>query len=282
MSRLTSIGASDAPKVVLGPQFPTWAEKTGIAAPPDLDAVEAVQWGNILEGTIAATYAERTGRKVEHNANAAVTRHPELPFLTATLDAIQTDRERGIGALEVKNVGEYLLKDWEDGPPLRFQVQLQHQLAVTGMPWGTLCALIGGNKLRHFDMARNERFIHWMIQRETEFWAMVVDRVPPEPDGSNATTDCVKLLYPNCTYKIVDLPAEAVGVDEELQVLKIDLKRRTQERQWLENKMKVWIGDASVGVLPNGVRYSWKQQTAHHEAKAAYDSIYRVLRRKKG
>jgi len=291
MSRLTSIGASDAAAAIgANPwksPFTLWAEKTGQAPEPDLSEKEAVQWGNILEPIIAATYSERTGRKVVHNESQVPTRHPDLPFLTATLDAIQVDEAKpwgqAIGSLEIKTAGYHAGKAWDEEPPLMYQVQLQHQLAVTGMNWGTLCALIGGNKLRWFDQDRNERFIHWMIEQESLFWAHVIDRVPPEPDGSIATTDCLKLLYPHATLrKIVDLPREAVSVDEELQVIKIDLKHQTKERQRLENKMRAWIGDASAGVLPNGVRYTWNQQTAHHEAKGAYDSTYRVLRRKKG
>lgn len=308
MDRTGSLGASDA-AAALGVSpwkspYQLWAEKTGIAAEPDLSENEAVEWGSILEPIIAETYARKTGRKVEHNRNALVTRHPDLPFLTATLDATQrvTDRtepwfKENVGALEIKTTGYYaeypegsnwdngppmhfrIRSSWDEEPPIYYQIQLQHQLAVTGLTWGTLCVLIGGQKFRWFDQKRNERFIEMLLTREAEFWAMIVDRIPPDPDGSIATTETIKRLYPEDHGGIIALPAQAYEIDEELMVTKRVLKDLEDKRRQLENTIKTWLKGATTGVLPCGARYTWKQQTAHHEAKEAYTSTYRVLRR---
>jgi len=280
--RRKSIGASDAGDIVLGPQFPKWAEKTGIAEPPNLDAVEAVQWGNLLEEVIAKTYAERSSRHVAYNLHQKPITHPEYPFLTATLDATQLDKVKGPGALEIKNVGEYLARDWGEEPPLRVQIQLQHQLACKQLQWGTLCALIGGNKLRWFDMDRNDEFIAAMIEKESFFWTAVLDKVPPDPDGSIATADCLRMLYPQDSGEIIELPAEAVEWDRMLVAAKECVKEWEDAKRQAQNQLKAALGNATTGVLPNGDRYTWKSQTAHHEAREAYDSKFRVLRRKKG
>jgi len=281
MSRLTSIGASDSPKVVLGPQFPVWAEKTGLAEPPDLDEVEAVQWGNILERVIAETYAKRTGRTVEHNAKADVTRHPTYLFMTATLDAIQTDDERGIGCLEIKNAGQYMASEWEDEPPLRFQIQLQHQLAVTGLSWGTLCVLLGGNKMRHFDMQVNPTFIDAMIAKEKAFWQMVVNKTPPPPDGSIATRDTLRRLYPHGNDgEIIALPDEADAWDKDLQQSKGRIKFWEKQRNLSENQLRAAMGAATTGVLPGGGKYTLK--TTKRKGYSVEPTLFRVLRRSKG
>ena len=282
--RTTSIGASDA-AAALGvcpwkSPFQLWAEKTGIADPPDLDAVEAVVWGNILEPIVAAAYGSQSGRKVDHNDEAEVTRHPERPFLTATLDAIQTDKDRGIGALEIKTAGHWVGKQWLDGdPPLHYQVQLQHQLAVTGMSWGTLCVLIGGQKMLWFDTERNDEFIERMIDKEAFFWTQVLDKIPPEPDGSVATAECLKRLYPKDDGEIIALPVEAEAWDRQMIVCKQQRKIWDDRQREQENLFKAALGTATTGVLPDGSRYTYKQQIVNHKAKEAYVSRYRVLRR---
>ena len=282
--RTTSIGASDA-AAALGvcpwkSPFQLWAEKTGIADPPDLDAVEAVAWGTILEPIVAVAYGSQSGRKVDHNDDAEVTRHPERPFLTATLDAIQTDKDRGIGALEIKTAGHWVGKQWLDGdPPLHYQVQLQHQLAVTGMSWGTLCVLIGGQKMLWFDTERNDDFIERMIDKEAFFWTQVLDKIPPEPDGSIATTECLKRLYPRDDGEIIALPEEAAGWDARLANAKLRIKDAEADKREAENCIKAALGTATTGVLPSGSRYTYKQQIVNHKAKKAYVSRCRVLRR---
>lgn len=282
-TRRKSIGASDAPAVILGPQFPIWAEKTGQAEPPDLDQVEAVQIGKELEPTIVEMYVRRNpGRDVAYNLHQKPITHAEYPFLTATLDATQVDPVKGPGVLEAKNAGEYKLRDWCDEGPLKFQIQLQHQIACKGTSWGTLCALIGGNKFRSFDMERNDDFIETMIEQEAYFWSLVVDGVPPDPDGSIATAECLKKLYPGDSGEIIDLPVESNDWDQLIVAAKASRKTMEGVIRENENRIKAALGNATTGVLPDGSRYTWKSQTAHHDAKEAYDSRFRVLRRKKG
>jgi len=284
--RTQSIGASDAPAVVCGPQFPIWAQKTGLAEPPDLDAVEAVQWGKILEATIAQTYAMRTGRTVTHNAAADVTRHPDHHFMTATLDAEQTDPKRGIGVLEIKNVGEWMVKgrshttgNWEDEPPLRFQVQLQHQLAVTGMSWGTLCALIGGNKLRWFDMDMNVSFMCAMIEKEAAFWELVKSKTPPPPDGSIATADTLRRMYPKGKEgEIIALPPEADDWDIARLAGLCDKVIAEVKIRTADNLLKAALGTATKGILPSGGHYTFT--TTERKGYQVKPTSFRVLRRK--
>ena len=86
--RRKGIGASEA-AAALGvcpwkSRFQLWAEKTGKADPPDLDAVEAVEWGDILEAVICETFAKRTGRRVHHNEGQAMEHHSKHDFMFDT------------------------------------------------------------------------------------------------------------------------------------------------------------------------------------------------------
>ena len=284
--RTQSIGASDAAAAIgASPwksQFQLWSEKTGLAQPPNLDEKEAVYWGKALEASIINAFANRTGRHTFALSPSEPTRHPDNLFMTATPDAIQEAEGRGgDGVLEVKNAGHWAGKPWEDGePPLHYQVQVQHQLACTGLTWGTLCALVGGQKLIWFDVERNQRFIDSMIAKEAFFWTQVIDRVPPEPDGSIATTDVLKLLYPKDDGQIISLPEDAAKWDDLLQRTKASIKTAEQTKCECENWIKAAIGNATTGVLPDGSMYTFKQQIVNHKAKEAWRNEFRVLRRK--
>ena len=279
--RAKGIGASEAFRAI-NMDYGLWAEKTGLAAPPDLSAVERVKWGNRLEKPILEAYEEESVREVVHNDTRDLLRHNEYLFMVATIDAMQQEPNRPVGLVEVKTTSQFNLGLWEIEPPVRYQVQLQHQLAVTGMPWGTIVVLIGGQYMRWFDQERNEKFIAAMIAREIEFWDLVTAVVPPPPDGSVACTETLKRLYPDDSGEIVALPREAAEWDEDLEVIKADLHNQAAAQRLLENKIKAALGSATVGVLPNGDSYTWKKQTSHHAAKEAYQSTFRVLRRKKG
>jgi len=277
--RNTGVGASDAPDILLGEAFSVWAEKTGKAAPDDLDRVEAVRWGNLLEATVCEEYRVRSGRQVKHNAEKKISRHSDLDWMIATLDADQCDDVKGPGALEIKTTGYWPGQDWKAGPPLRVQIQLQHQIAVRDLAWGTICVLIAGQKMVPFDMDRNQRFIDAMIRKEAFFWTQVIDKVAPDPDGSIATTDTLKKLYPHDSGAVIALPEDAPRWDDKIVEAKAIIKEWEFIKRKNENKIKHALGDATTGVLPNGDRYTLKEQTVNYKAKEASTNSFRVLRR---
>lgn len=289
-ARRTGIGSSDAPAVICGPAFPVYAEKVGIADPPDLDEIEAVEWGNLLEHVIVETYSRRSGREVKYNFDNQLLRHPEHDFMIATLDSWQVDPKRGKGVLEVKNVGEWASwetpgstasSDWTGDPPLKFQIQLQHQIAVAELEWGTLCALIGGNRMRWFDMDRHGGFIQAMVEKESSFWEQVMDRVPPEPDGSIATRETLKRMYPiGREGQVAYLPEEANGWDESLQCAKSLKSAANHDVRVFEHRFRAAMGKATLGVLPNGRAYTLNTTHRKAETEPRPATSFRVLRRK--
>lgn len=289
--RQNGIGASDA-AAALGicpwtSRFKLWAEKTGNAEPPSLDDNERAYWGLKLEGEILQGYQEKSGRQVIPEPNYKIRRNPNHPWMTATLDATQFElpecgsdpRRRSGGAVDAKNVGYFPGKEWETEAPLHYQIQLQHQLAVGGFEWGTLTALIAGQKLIWYDMERNQNFIDAMIQKESEFWDLVQSNTAPDPDGSIATTDTLKRLYPVSDGRVICLPLGFEDLDQKLVGVKDSIKSLENDKRLFQNQIKAALGDATTGVLPGGGRYTFKSQTVNHKAAEAYASSHRVLRR---
>jgi len=283
--RRNGIGASDA-AVILGVSassspYQLWAEKVGLVEPADLSDREWIEWGHILEPVIARVFAERTERNVRVWPRHTIVKHSEHEWMRCTPDAMQSPLPghgcNDYGLVEIKNVTAFKLDEWEAEPPLQYQVQIQHQMEVTGLTWGTLVALIGNNKLMWFDVERNEDFIAAMVARETEFWRLVQEGEAPDIDGSQATAATIRALHPVDSGETIALPADAIAWAERLDELKGEIREREDQRRLLENKIKAALGANTFGQLPDGSGFSYKTQTWKSFTVAAGQS--RVLRR---
>jgi putative phage-type endonuclease len=277
--RRTGIGASDAAAVLgVSPYksaFELWAEKTGFADADSLDGKEHVEWGLRLERPIAEAFAERTGRDVSLRPQFYIQRHPSLPWMLATPDA-EDDTGR---LVQIKTCNAFLAREWEVEPPLPYQIQVQHEMAVTGAERATLVVLIGGQKLKWFDLDRNERFIDAMTPKLAAFWEAVLTKAAPEVDGSAATARVLAKLHPNRNGEAVTLNADCAEWAAQLEAAKAKIKAAEVDEQWAKNRLIAAIGDASIGVLPDGARYSLTTQTRkEHVVK---ESTFPVLRRLK-
>lgn len=87
-ARMHGIGGSDAPIILGVSPYKTpvelWQEKTGQTEPPNLDSVEVIQWGNLLEDVVADEFSRRTGLKLRRVNETLSDRRD--PFLMAHLD----------------------------------------------------------------------------------------------------------------------------------------------------------------------------------------------------
>jgi putative phage-type endonuclease len=292
-ARNLGIGASDAASILgVNPwksALMLYLEKVGLT-PPTVEESERMRWGHRLEEPIAEAYADETGRLVTDPGDFAIIQHRDLPFLQATLDRrvqsvvgphIASPPANGEGALEIKTTNAWNAEEWDDEPPLLYQVQLQHQLAVADLAWGSLAVLIGGQEFRWQDQLRNTEFIQKMLAAEEEFWWRVQHRQPPPPDATASSAKALALLYPKEERDTIlcDGPdAQAlIDADNNRQAAGAMIKSAEAAQLAAENAIKAAIGDHTYAFLTNGVRYSWKYQVrpAHHVG----ESKFRVLRR---
>lgn len=245
---------------------------------PELEDAEHIFWGNRLEPAIVLGYQDRTGRPVEHQG--LLLRSRECPEALCTLDALTTDGRPGAPwPLEIKNIGVQKAAEWEQGPPRHYQLQLQHQMLVTGAPRATAAALIGGQRLVWCDVERDEIEIRRIRRVLRIFWTECVEAgVCPKPDGSESSRRALGALYKSPDPdSMVQLGARFLELDHELTEMKLSIKALEKRRAQIENELKAAIGNAGYGVLPDATTYSWKEQTrAEHTVPA---STFRVLRR---
>ena len=162
--RKGGIGSSDAAAAVgLNPyksQLALWMEKTGRnAALPKVDPrdeTSPMYWGTLLEPIVAAHYTRRTGNKVRRIN--AVLQHPAEPWMLANLDR-EVVGAPDVQILECKTAGMNGARLWKEGVPEYVQLQVMHQLAVTGKQAADVAVLICGQELHVHRVERDEEMI---------------------------------------------------------------------------------------------------------------------------
>jgi predicted phage-related endonuclease len=204
--RQTYIGGSDVASL-FGVQagftpskFALWHMKRGAIEPDNLDDVERIRWGNLLEPVIGAEAAYRNGWAIEKGGFAI---DDQCPRLATTLDfrivSHQEAEFEGLGVLETKAVDYPQFKNdaWDLRPPNYIELQLQAQIAASGCSWGAIAALVSGNELHVWKRKARPGIIHGIRNRVTEFWASIETSVPPsvEGDGTDSTERALKALY---------------------------------------------------------------------------------------
>lgn len=246
--RRQGIGGSDAAAVAgLNPwksPVEVWLEKTGqITEQPDN---EKMYWGRVLEDIIAQEFSRRTGLKVWRRN--AILQHPEYPFMIANIDRRIVGKEEG---LECKTASEYVKDQWkDDNVPDMYIIQCQHYMAVTGAKAWWIAVLIGGNCFKYTKIERDEEIIEYLIKIESDFWRLVEENTPPEPDGSEASTQLLARLYPEAEPESrIRLPLEAKDLIRQYEAAKLDEQEARTRKEEAANKLKAMLKDKEVGLI---------------------------------
>lgn len=250
---------------------------------PAKEETEAMRMGHVMQPVIRSLWAQERGFAVTvwDYGEFTIKRNDAYPFAGATLDygLIETVGDQDVyGALECKNVGARMAAGWEEGAPLMVQIQLQFQLAVTEWDWGSIAAILGGQKFVYADYQRNDTFVAHMMARVQEFHAAMHNGKLPEADA--ADSDALCMLWPDhVEEKVVELPAEAIYLDEAIRQADDALQPAQEAKTQAQNRLKQMIGDAEVGILPDGTRWSWK--TSERKGYEVKPTKLRTLRRLK-
>ena len=286
--RKRGIGSSDSSAAIgLNPyksQLELWLEKTNrdhhLAKPNPDDDTAPVFWGVVLEPIVASQYQRRSGNKVR-KVNA-VLQHPDIPWMLANIDR-EVVGSAEVQILECKTAGINGAKLWRDGVPRYVEVQVMHQLAVTGKQSADVAVLLGGQQLEVYRIERDELLIKHLIELERQFWHYVETDTPPPADGSESAERALRLLYPEDDGEELDLsqdPAlnEAFFNLKQVRHTQAELNQRENE---LKQQLQQAIGSASKAVFADG-SVSWRKSrdsvavdttalfTNHPELKTRY------------
>lgn len=260
--RKGGIGSSDAASAVgLNPyksQLQLWMEKTGrdgnLPKTDPNDETSPMYWGTLLEPIVAAHYTKRTGNKVRRIN--AVLQHPRESWMLANIDR-EVIGAPDVQILECKTAGLNGARLWKEGVPEYIQLQVMHQLAVTGKKAADVAVLICGQELQVHRIERDEALIAKLIELERQFWRYVeLDRQPPA-DGSDSADVALRCLYPKDSGQCLDLTgdlemsavfSDLISVRQSLAThaeLEAQLKQRIQQRMGDATKVLFEMGDVT-------------------------------------
>jgi len=220
--------------------FGLWHEKKGTYQ-EDRDS-NFTRWGNRLESVIAKGIAEDNEWKIQKVHQYHI--HPKIKGMGASLDYRFIDDPRGPGVYEIKNVDSMVFREKfvVEGKqiieaPLYFELQLQHQMAVTGYEWGRLGALVGGNNDYYLERERHQPTIEALEIAVIKFWETIEKGIEPEVSSYQDLAYAQKVFNGTRTlvienerlnhygYVLKDLQKQALELDKAIDVAKAQILR---------------------------------------------------------
>lgn len=244
--RRKGIGGSDAAAVAGLSRYRTpiqvYMEKLGMIDPQEES--EAMYWGKKLEDIVAEEFSIRTGLKVRRRN--AILRHPDHSFMLANVDRFIVGKNEG---LECKTTSAYRVDEWKDDEiPWEYAIQCHHYMAVTGYSAWWIAVLIGGNRFVFKRIERDEAIIANLVKIESDFWHNhVLKQTPPDPDGSAASSELVRRIYPESNGLELDLPSAVERWIEQYEQAAEEEKAAAARKEEAANNIKMLLGEYEVG-----------------------------------
>ena len=228
-----------------------------------LEDHERMRWGNRLEPAIAEGVAEdNDGWMVHPFKEFATMESLKAGSSFDYLLAVPGDGKMIEGLLEIKNVDWLQIKNkWviEDGKvieaPAHIELQVQHQLMVTGYPFCYIAALEGGNKVHLLKREPQEKIISAIKSKVIKFWNSIENGLEPQPDWERDSAFIIKMNTFSEPGKIMDVAPERVDelaqeyniIGKEISAL--EKKKKAIKAEILENigeSEKVLGGDYTI------------------------------------
>lgn len=178
--------------------------------------------------------------------------HPTIPWMLANIDR-EIVGARDVQILECKTAGEFGARLWRDGVPEYVQIQVQHQLAVTGKTAAHVAVLLSGQALEVHRIERDDALIGRLIELEARFWRYVETETLPPADGSESADRALRHLYPGNgeTIDFSDDP-HLSSVFADLITLRAEIETRQQLKAQFTQMIQQAMGDATRAVFETG------------------------------
>lgn len=157
-----------------------------------IEESERMKWGSRLEHSIAQGIAEDQGWENVRPFKDYM-RIPEFRLGSSFDEEVGDDQ-----LLEIKNVdGIQFKRQWseEEAPP-HIELQVQHQLLVSGRKLAWIGALVGGNQVCLLQREPQPMIHQQIIERAEEFWKRIENNDAPEIDFQK-DADLLLKIYGN-------------------------------------------------------------------------------------
>lgn len=256
--------------------YQLWRRKKGLDAPKQENF--AMKAGHYLEDAVSRFYEDESGREIiKSSAGDWLMVDRKRDYLRVSPDRLfwvsPTGRRNNAnkGICECKT--SQMRVDAEN-PPLHWFCQLQYQLYVAGYELGSLAWLTQGRDFGYIDVARDDDFCCWMVERIDEYWQRYV--VGNEIPGATTAQDVLLKSPVHQEGKTIEATEEIMAALTELRQCKSEAKEIETHAEQLENDIKVFFGDAESIVDGQGrVLASWKapKESRRFDAKKAEEYL---------
>jgi putative phage-type endonuclease len=223
----------------------------------ETEETPAMRFGKFAEPFILNEYQlrEGAGQLVKLQAHHE---YKPWPIASATLDAIEIDAGDSEPVdLEAKTTREYR---WTE-LPVPYQAQMQWQMGVSGLKRGKAVVFYKPRTdIDVFVVDFDEAIFNRMLEVAREFWEKhVLGNVPPNVDGHEATTRTLKRF--EATEGVIDMD-QLAPIVQELGGIKAAIKDLEGSKDALENRIKAYLGNYTVGTIDGKPAATWKSSTS--------------------
>lgn len=235
-------------------RFELWHRKRS-GNVPDFKSNDRMKWGNRLEAAIAHGIAEEQGWEIRPMKEYM--RDPDAR-LGSSFDFVITNLGEPVH-LEIKNVDYLAFRDgWiehEDGSieaPEHIEMQVQHQMAVSGFKRAYIGAFVGGNRGVVIERARDEDVIRAIRAKVAEFWQTVDAGQEPEPvmpDDAQAMIRMHQYAQPG-TVLDASQDEEIARLVDTYRAMQAAKKNAEEDAEVAKAALLAAIGDAEKVLLP--------------------------------
>lgn len=241
----------------------------------EIDQTGRMFWGAMLQNTIAKGIAQLYGVKVRRvNAYMRLPSRMGSSFDFEIIGVVDEQgegigfsgdnllrdmyRSFGVGNLEIKNVDSLVFREqWAVNDdksieaPDHIEVQVQHQLHVSGRAWAAIGVLVGGNApkilIRHRDLEVGQS----IESKVRAFWQRVEANDPPPPEFPEDAAFLCKLHGYAEPGKIFDGRgnADLATLARDYQQASVSEKQAKEDKEVAKAKMLAIIGDAEKALI---------------------------------
>lgn len=270
MDRKDFIGGSDC-AAALGlskwqPAYELWLEKTGQLVPKEErpeEVAERMEWGNELEEAIGRVYSRRTGNQIRRRAHETGIAHKKYPFMVAHPDFVVVGQRRGLDSKNVGSIYHAQSPEWgepgTDQVPTEIYLQAMHYMAVLEYDYWDIAALVGGNKLVIYPIARDEGLIQTITEAECEFWKMVSSRTAPPLDYDHPKTiELLQRQHRDVKPIVVQAPTALLPWCSVFEDAKKMMAQYGDVADGAKAHILEAMGSAGALLLPDGTGYTRK------------------------
>jgi putative phage-type endonuclease len=218
---------------------------------------QRMRWGQLLQNSIAEGIAKDNNWKIrpmtEYIRDPLLRAGSSFDFEVTGTTLPDEDEALNIRAiLEIKNVDGLAFKNgWiVDGEyieaPAHIELQLQHQMMISGHTIGYIGALVGGNDVKLIKRTLSEDIIRRIKNEIAEFWVSIENNQPPLPNFA-ADAGFISKLYgfaePNKIYDATGNEALTAKLARHKE-LGEKIKELDTERDAIKAEVLITIGDS--------------------------------------